>query len=180
MTVTTSPIVRPRPHRRPALLAVGVGALLLPGLLAGCSSTPTDEGGTGSATRAAGSSASAQLGQCLRDAGFEVDDPDYEPGGAVMVPPGPDGEAYADQFETCREQLPESETGGSRTTTDTAGLQEARLEVAQCMRDAGFDDFPDPVDGVFRDGLSLNSENGMAEALGRCDAEFGPGAAGAR
>jgi len=171
----------PRTSRRPVGAALVATVALLPALLAGCS---TAEGSGPSSSPAAGgsASASAQLGQCLRDAGYDVDDPDLGKGMVVAVPEGADPERYGEDFDTCRAQLPEAEGGGSQKASDAevAQWQAAQLKVAECVREKGFEDFPDPVDGDFPDQQwSTSDPSPEQEALFACSAEVGPNAGGA-
>lgn len=172
---------RPSP-RKASFLTLAAGALLLPTLLAGCAtsdSSPT----TGTAS-AGSSSASAQLGQCLRDAGYDVDDPDLSKGVVVAVPAGADPEEYSAAFAECRAALPESQGGGASnqkaSPDELAEAQAANLAVAECVREKGFDDFPDPVDGEFpRENWSTSGGDPRQDAFFACSDEFGPNASSA-
>jgi len=161
------------PRTRFAFALAGA-SLLVPGLLAGCSAAGSDspDGSSSGDSR----SASAQMGQCLRDKGYDVDDPDFSKGIAVVPPSGADSEAYNDDFTTCAEGIGgELADFGTDDPAETAAWQKANLKVAQCVRDKGIEDFPDPVDGVFSQGLSTDPSDPTAAALEACDAEFGIG-----
>lgn len=174
-TSTRRPAVRTRPF-----LTLAAGALLLPTLLAGCATS--DASPTAETTSAGSSSASAQLGQCLRDAGYDVEDPDLSKGVVVAVPSGADPEEYSSAFSECRAALPESQGGGEQgpTAAQAAEWQASQLKVAECVREKGFTDFPDPVDGDFP-GKQWSTSGGdpEQEAFFACSAEFDPSAAGA-
>jgi len=184
---STSPASAPFRDRRSArrrtsaLGTLSVCAVLLPALLAGCS---TDDDATSAATSAGGgTSASAQLGQCLRDAGYDVDDPDLDEGMVVAVPNGADADEYAAAFAECREGLPESAGGGEAaqepSAAELAEWQESQLKVAECVRQEGFEDFPDPVDGAFpQTNWSTTSSTPEQDAFFACSERFGPSAEG--
>lgn len=137
-------------RRTVALLAA---ATLLPGLLAACS---TDASGAPAATteadRVAASDAAA-LGACVRDAGWDVDDADLGRQGIAPLPDGVDGgsadaDRYLEAVETCQESV----GSGTPHFTDeqTREFDQQLREMAQCLRDAGFDAVEDPVDGVWQ------------------------------
>jgi hypothetical protein len=98
--------------------------------------------------------------QCMREQGVEMDDPSPGEGMLFRIGPGADGtsvdpfdEAFVAAQEACSPIL---EAG--RPELDPAAQQE-RLEqllsMAQCIRDSGFPEFPDPVldgDGRIRIG----------------------------
>lgn len=83
---------------------------------------------------------------CLRDQGIEVGDPDPQTG----VPDIPDdvdpsGAAFQDAMEACQDLLPE---GGIRGEAAGEGpSQDVLQEFAECMRQNGLPDFPDPQPG---------------------------------
>jgi hypothetical protein len=113
------------------------------------------------------------MGSCLRDAGYDVEDADLVQG-VVAAPAGVDADSYVDDFETCRSELPAGMGGGDQegpSADDIAALQESGLKVAQCVRDAGFPDFADPVDGDF--GMMSTEQTPENQAFFDCDAKFG-------
>jgi hypothetical protein len=164
--------------RRPLLLATA--ALVLAPVLAACSQSgaPTESSTSASSGSTSSSTINAQLGSCLRDAGFDVDDADLHEGRVVAPPHGVDPDAYVSALESCREDLPLGQGGvEAPSAADLAALQAANLEVARCMREKGFEDFPDPVDGDFPMGTTMTPTGGelrpQDEAFFACDAEFG-------
>jgi len=174
-----------RRRRASSATLLGAALLLVAPVLAACS-TAADDPTAGASSGAQGSSsiASAQLGSCLRDAGFDVDDPDLSRGVVVAPPRGVDVDEYVSAFEACRAELPADQGGGpGPSEEDLAALQEANLEVARCVREKGFTDFADPVDGVFPSGASMSTDTtalgAQDEAFLACDAEHGPNSAGA-
>ncbi len=169
MTSTT-----PSRHRARLTLALAATALVAPALLAGCA--PKASGDPDAASTGVSSSESAELGRCLRDAGYDVDDPDLSQGIIVAPPDGADQDAYSDAFFQCAEEV-----GGSLAAADEppsadeiATLQKANLKVAACVREKGFEDFPDPVDGYFDLRFGTGDPSPRDAAYFACDAEFGP------
>jgi hypothetical protein len=86
--------------------------------------------------------------ECIRDQGFEIDDPSIDADGNVVLPrptsssdaPGPP-EGFLEARDTCAAHL-EGVTLGFQGGDQTE-LQDELLEFAACMRDNGFD-LPDP------------------------------------
>jgi hypothetical protein len=177
---SSTPTRRRTPSRRCFGSALAATAVLLPALLAGCSTTDAP-GSTSSPSVADAASASSQLGECLRDAGYNVPDPDLSKGVVVAPPEGADPDRYAEDFDACRSKLPESQGGGSQEPSDAevAEWQKTQLKVAECVREKGFEDFPDPVDGNFPGvQLSTSGASPEQEAFFACSNEFGPNATG--
>jgi hypothetical protein len=174
-----------RRRRASSATLLGAALLLVAPVLAACSTAADDPtAGASSGAQGSSSSASAQLGSCLRDAGFDVDDPDLSRGVVVAPPAGVDIDAYVTAFTDCRAELPADQGGQpAPSADDLAALQEANLEVARCVREKGFTDFADPVDGVFPSGASMSTDTtalgAQDEAFLACDAEHGPNSAGA-
>jgi hypothetical protein len=180
--MTHSPTLRtsrPSRHRASSVVRLAIAAALLVPTLAACA--PDPEPGPASTRAAGASSASVVLGSCMREAGFDVPDEHFANTGVVAPPQGVDVEAYVEAFDECRETLPVDQGGGSQRPSpeDLAVLQEANLEVARCVRDKGFDDFPDPVDGQFpMEATSTSTDpsavDAQTEAYFACDESFGP------
>jgi hypothetical protein len=101
-----------------------------------------------------------QLAQCIRDHGVPgLPDPNVEngrlilPSGATDNVPDAQGNAAMAACQSIVDQLPASALGdkgdASRAPVSAADLAKMR-RWAQCMRDHGISDFPDPrADGVF-------------------------------
>jgi hypothetical protein len=163
-----------------------LGAAVLALGLAGCGrgGGPGIATAGGAATRSANPSAPAadkadrarQFAQCLRDHGIEVADPDAN--GEVGVGEGAEvnkrdlGAAY----EACRDFAPAKETTKGHELTP-AELDQLR-QFAQCLRDNGVPDWPDPgPDGDFgNDPAVLRAKNSphMRSAMETCQ-HFLPG-----
>jgi len=184
----TLPLSTPRRrasrHRASSATRLLITAALLVPALAACAPDATPTPGSSTPTSASGSTA-ALLGGCLRDAGYDVDDALLATEGVVAPPAGVDVEAYSDALSACREQLPAEQGGGvdQPSAADLAEQQEANLAVAECVREKGFDDFPDPVDGSFPREVASGSTDPSArdprtEAFFACSDEVGPNSQG--
>jgi hypothetical protein len=90
--------------------------------------------------------------QCMRENGIpDFPDPDFSDNGRGMslrLPEGTDAEKVDAANQKCRQHMP---NGGEPGQADPEMLERLR-KFAQCMRDNGFPDFPDPGDG----GLMIN------------------------
>ena len=133
---------------------------------AGCSGAPTssgDSGGSSGNTANAVNEQGLKLAQCMRDNGIAAF-PDPDASGALTI----DGIANGTSLDTesaafkqalgaCRELQPPGFTGRKRTPEQ----QEAALKFAQCLRDNGVADFPDPsIDGPLVDTNQIPSSSG--------------------
>jgi hypothetical protein len=115
---------------------------------AGCSN---DSDGTGTGNDAAANQTQAvKFAECMRDNGVtEFPDPDASEGLTIDgVLNGssldPSSAAWKEAMGACRDLQPPGFTGDEDVT---AAEQEKRLEFAQCIRDNGVEDFPDPAKG---------------------------------
>jgi len=133
--------------------------LLLTLAAGGCAGTADDGNRVASAggTPTASSSAQAQrdedaplkFSQCMREQGLPwFPDPEPDGGGLrLAIPKGADKQKVDKAMEACKEYAP---NGGEKRKMSPEDLEEAR-KVAQCMRDNGVKDFPDPnPDGTMR------------------------------
>jgi hypothetical protein len=124
-----------------------LAALALAGLIgAGCSNEPAEDRGGGSNTNA---TKAMKFAECMRDNGVsEFPDPPASGGltidgvlnGSSLDPSAP---AWKQAIGACRDLQPPGFTGDEEVTAEE---QEARLEFAQCIRDNGVKDFPDPAE----------------------------------
>jgi hypothetical protein len=124
---------------------------------AACGKAPAGDqvasaGGTPSASTSAtatrGEDAPLKFSQCMRDQG-QTWFPDPKPDGRmqVRVPEGTDEAKVDAAMEACKKWAPD---GGDHGKADPQRLEEAR-KMAQCMRDNGVPNFPDPqADGSIR------------------------------
>jgi hypothetical protein len=84
-----------------------------------------------------------QFAQCVREHGQpDFPDPTLDAQGQIQLPPGVQKppEAIMQACASILNQLPASSRGGSSATPDPAMMR----RFAQCMRDHGIDDWPDP------------------------------------
>jgi hypothetical protein len=112
---------------------------------AGCSDEPAETGGGDkTATKA------MKFAECMRDHGVsEFPDPDASGeltidgvlNGSSIDPSSP---AWKEAVAACKDLQPPGYTGDDEVTPEE---QDARLEFAQCIRDNGVEDFPDPAKG---------------------------------
>lgn len=150
---TTMPDIR---MSRTRVLALG---LLLTAAVTGCGKTPAGDqvasaGGvpTASASAAAaggGDDAPLKFSQCMREQGMTwFPDPEPDSGGLqIKVPQGTDKAKMDAAMTACKKWAPD---GGERGPADPKQLEQAR-QMAQCMRDNGVPNFPDPdADGNMR------------------------------
>jgi hypothetical protein len=129
-------------------------------VIAGCSNEPAENGNTSTGSSTAtvtGSSGSnkkattrgkaLKFAECMRENGVrEFPDPDASGGltidgvvnGSSINPNTP---AWKEAIRACKDLQPSGFTGHRRS----AEQQERALKFAQCMRDNGIKDFPDPT-----------------------------------
>jgi len=103
-----------------------------------------------------GNEAILAYAQCLRDNGIDVDDPQAGSAGARAIfgggPGGQDGgvDRRSEEFITANEACGYI-LEASRPEIDPAAEQERleeQLALAQCIRDQGFEEYPDPAIGA--------------------------------
>ena len=132
-----------RALRAPAALAMVALTIV------GCSNEPAGNGDAGD-TNAGDGDKAAKFSECMRDNGVsEFPDPDASGeltidgvlNGSSLDPNAP---AWKEAIVACRDLQPPVFTGDEHVTDEE---QEVRLEFAQCMRDNGVEDFPDPAKG---------------------------------
>jgi len=112
---------------------------------AGCSSAPAqnDAGHANAAARAQ----AVKFATCMREHGVEAF-PDPDASGSLTIDGvvngsslDPSGAAWQDAVAACKDLQPPGFTGRRRS----ARQQAAALKFAQCIRDRGVEDFPDPA-----------------------------------
>jgi hypothetical protein len=179
---------------RAVVLVAALGGALT-GALTGCAATETPQvatvGGTASTAPAGGggggggggSNGSAnerenavKFSQCMRDNGVsDFPDPNFSGGGGVSidVPAGTDPAKVEAASAKCRQYLP---NGGEPQKLDPVRLEQLR-KVSQCMREHGYEDFPDPTDeGIQVDGNKANfdpADPKFQATMKECD-KYGP------
>lgn len=168
MNATTTTSTR----RTRTLLAAAAAVVLLPGLLASCSSSDPDSGPTGSAGTAA---KGATLAECMRGKGYDMPDPSS--GGGTMqlsAPDGVDEERYRDDLASC---LDDSGAGDAQAAKPMPGSEEQQRKAAECIRERGFEDYPDDEDAKVR--YQPDDPDAFDEVARACDAEAFGAAGGA-
>jgi hypothetical protein len=128
-----------------ALTAIAMVALI--GV--GCSNEPAENGDAGK-TNATNRDKAVKFAECMRDNGVsEFPDPDAS--GELTIDGvlngsslNPDGPAWKKAIGACKDLQPPGFTGDEEVSDEE---QEVRLQFAQCMRDNGVEDFPDPAKG---------------------------------
>jgi hypothetical protein len=123
-------------------------ALALVALIgAGCGGNGSSGGGK---TTAANQEKAVKFAECMRENGVsEFPDPDAS--GRLTVDGvvngssiDPDGPVWQGAIDTCKDLQPPGFTGDGERSS---GQQEAALRFAECIRENGVTDFPDPVNG---------------------------------
>jgi hypothetical protein len=114
---------------------------------AGCSSAPAETGGSGGDNTAANRQKAVKFAECMRHNGVtQFPDPDASGqltldgvlNGSSLDPNTP---GWQNAIGACKDQEPPGFVGHKRT----AQQQEGALKFAQCIRDNGVKDFPDPT-----------------------------------
>jgi hypothetical protein len=90
-----------------------------------------------------------RFAQCMREHGIDLPDPSSDGGITIQksadsaAPPEPNDPRFEAAQSACQKFMP---TGGkgSMTSQDAKANQEKGLKFAQCMRQHGLTDFPDP------------------------------------
>jgi hypothetical protein len=125
-----------------------LAALALAALIgAGCGGS--DSGGGGSAV-AANQEKAVKFAQCMRENGVSQF-PDPDASGELTIDGvvngsgiDPDGPTWQQAIDACKDLQPPGFTGDGERSPEE---QSAALEFAQCIRENGVPDFPDPVNG---------------------------------
>jgi hypothetical protein len=139
-------------------MVVAYGLLLTAGL-AGCGGGGTTGVPTANGSASAGAGGAVdereqalKFGQCMRDNGVpNFADPAFSGNGGMSIdaPEGSDPVKIDAAMKLCKQFLP---NGGEPQKIDPQRLELLR-QLAQCMRDHGVKDFPDPTDqGLAPDG----------------------------
>jgi hypothetical protein len=116
---------------------------------AGCSDEPAENGSAGSTN--ADYENAVKFSECMRDKGVsEFPDPDAS--GELTIDGVLNGSsldsttpAWKAAIGACKDLQPPGFTGDEDVSPEE---QETRLEFAQCIRENGVEDFPDPAEGA--------------------------------
>ncbi len=139
-------------RRRRPLAALALIAVVA--LVSACGSTaPAGTGSGSSATNNAAANAqkAVKFAKCMRSNGVsEFPDPHPDASGNFTIDGivngsslNPDTPAFKQAIGACKNLEPAGFTGSKRSPQQ----MQAALEFAQCIRENGVKDFPDPVDG---------------------------------
>jgi hypothetical protein len=127
------------------LAAVALVALIA----AGCANAPAENSDTGTAKQATSRSKPQKFAACMRDKGVK-EFPDPDASGELTIDAiangsslDTDSAAFKQALGACKDLQPAGFTGRKRSSQQ----QEHALEFAQCIRDNGVKDFPDPENG---------------------------------
>ncbi|QCR42528.1 hypothetical protein C1N91_02180 [Curtobacterium sp. SGAir0471] len=154
---------------RPRAVLTAVALLAaLPLALSACSSADP-----GADSTSAAQGVGAKWGDCMRSAGFDVPDPADEElaSGVVRTPPGADEQAFGEAARTCQQDL------GLKSADDAQRQTWERQysQVASCIREHGYADFPEQEPGVLSTGeYARASEPAFEKTFQDCLAEFAP------
>ena len=128
--------------RRTVLPPAALALLVL--MVAACSNAPSDAGAGNNAST--NREQAMKFSQCMRDNGVSQF-PDPDASGALTIDSvangssiDPNSATFQQALSACRDLEPAGFTGKKRSSEQQA----AALKFAQCMRDNGVKDFPDP------------------------------------
>jgi hypothetical protein len=141
-----------------ALAALAMVALIA----AGCSNSSA-ENSSGGSTNPTDGDRTVKFAECMRENGIaEFPDPNASGGDQAFVGAlqklDQSSAAWKTAIGACKELRPAGLLGGKATPLE----MDERLEFAQCMRDNGVEDFPDPL----KDGPLIDT-NRIPSAAGR-------------
>lgn len=168
-----------------AALALPLTAALA---LAGCAGKDQGDGiaTVGGSTPTAAPSAEPSLSQqergikfaqCMREHGVQMDDPDPNGGPVrVRISGGPmDRDKMQAAQEACKQYSPFGENGPGKPDPQ---MEENMRKFAQCMRDNGVPNFPDPDGNGIRIDRSVGEDPDFEAAQKLCQEKFMPGLGG--
>jgi hypothetical protein len=175
----------------PSLVALAIVALLGVACSNVAAQTGTTSGG-GASDNDASRQQAVKFSECMRANGVKQF-PDPDASGELTIDAVANGSgvdtnsaAFTQAIAACKDLQPPGFVGQKRTAQE----QEAALKFAQCVRDNGVKDFPDPApDGPLIDtdripsaaGRGGNSIPGLREAMQKCrDLAGSAGVVGAR
>jgi hypothetical protein len=151
-------------------------------IVAGCSNAPAGTGSSSGGTNTASPHAKAvKFAECMRANGVSAF-PDPDATGALTIDAVANGSsldtstaAFKQALSACKNLEPPGFTGGKVTPQQRT----ARLKFAQCIRDNGVPDFPDPTpNGPLVDTNRIPSSNTTAgmtilnAAMHKCGARY--------
>jgi hypothetical protein len=149
-----------------------LAALAMVGMVsAGCSNAPAGAGTSSGNNAAATHQEAVKFAECMRNHGVGAF-PDPSASGAFTIDGvlngsslDPNSAAWKQAIGVCTNLEPPGFTGGRVTSQQRT----ARLKFAQCMRDNGVKDFPDPTDtGPLINVNGAHSIPGFQAAVDKC------------
>jgi hypothetical protein len=165
--------------RRGPLATLAIVVVISVGCSNGPAETGSSSGGAGDNVAASSRQKAVTFAECMRDNGVS-DFPDPDASGQLSLDGvlngsslDPNSPAWTNAIGVCKDLQPPGFTGNTRT----APQQEAALKFAQCIRDNGVSDFPDPTpDGPLIDttripslaGKDPRSSPGLTGAMQKC------------
>jgi hypothetical protein len=113
-----------------------------------------------------------RFAQCMRENGVPMDDPDTGKGGGIKIRSGDgvDRETVQQAQEACQKYAPFGEDGPRANPQ----MAENMRKFAQCMRDSGVPDFPDPDGGRMMLDKSVADDPDFEAAQEECASKFLP------
>ncbi|TDC79269.1 hypothetical protein [Streptomyces hainanensis] len=111
--------------------------------------------------------------RCMRENGVDMPDPRPGEEAEALDATDLDEETMNRAMEACRDRMP---GGGGDLGGLGSATSEDLLQFAQCMRDAGFTDFPDPQERGLAIPEDIMRDSRFPEAQQDCQTEFLPGA----
>lgn len=146
-------------------------ALLAAALPLGLTACSSHDSASGASSTAEG--VGAKWSACMRDSGFDVTDvsDDEARSGAFRIPEGADSASFTERAQQCSGEV------GIEGASDEQQQQWDReyAAVASCIRENGYDDFPEQKDGVIStNGYPRASEAHFDEVFHECLAEYAP------
>lgn len=166
MITSTNTPRSPRAARVAAVLVLAVSASIA---LSACSGAGSPSAADTQSTSGIG----ARWGACMRDAGFDVEDPadDMVASGTVTIPQGVDQGRYEEEAASCSDRV-----GVQRAdTSEEQKWARQYSQVADCIREHGYDDFPEQTDGgITTQGYPRASEPEFEETFQQCLHEYSP------
>jgi hypothetical protein len=143
MNTTSTLITRPAERSR-TVVAVLAGVLLVPGLLTACSSTPHDDSASSGGSSSGGASKNSgavELASCMRDKGYDMEDPSSSGGLQLSPPDGVDADQWRTDLVACTGDG--KGAGEAQVAKPLPGMEDMARDMAECMRENGFPDYPD-------------------------------------
>jgi hypothetical protein len=153
----------------------GIAAVAL--ALTACGGSGGGGTGTGSGDSDDPQAQMLAFAQCMRQHGVDMPDPEVDSKGRVRMRIGskdtPRATMEAAQ-QACQDKAPKM--GGGGDEDDNPQFQEYGLKLAQCMREHGIEQFPDPTNG----GIRITPDMGIdpddpafQQAQSECEDEIG-------